>query len=453
MKHKLFIAAFLLLCLVPSLGLMAFGPAKAAANERQAALPALRQADGRWNLQYLTQLGDWFGDRFALRQELVTAHSALTAAVMHTSAAPEVLLGRDGWLFYADTLDDYTGAARMTERELWSAARSLGLMAEYCRGLGAEIVFTVAPNKNALYGDRMPARYPAAADPGDGERLLALLREEGVVCADLFSAFRAQPEPLYRKQDSHWTQQGAALAADTLLAALGREGDWFRRDYTEAYDAVGDLYEMLYPAGTARDRDLVYAGDFTFTYPRPVRSPEELLIRTACPGRDGSLLMFRDSFGNALYPLLAEEFGSACFSRLTPYDLSMVTREGADTVVVELVQRNLRWLLDRPARFPAPQRGLPQETDQLPVSGTAAVTTVPSDAFPAYLEASGSVSCPGLDTASPVYLLCGERLYEATPTGERGFLACLPEGEAGQIRAVLVYCGGSLTRLEIKPEE
>ena len=58
--------------------------------------------------------------------------------------------------------------------------------------------------------------------------------------------------------------------------------------------------------------------------------------------------MCRDSFGNALHADLAEDFGEALFSRAMPYDLSLMDDVQPDTLIVELVERNLCWLCTRP---------------------------------------------------------------------------------------------------------
>lgn len=107
----------------------------------------------------LSDAADYFAGRFGLRQELITADAAVRAAVFHESAADDVLLGTDGWLYNADTLGDFTGSSAMTERQLWCAARNLALMQEYAASRGAQLLFVCAPNKNTVYPEFMPARY------------------------------------------------------------------------------------------------------------------------------------------------------------------------------------------------------------------------------------------------------------------------------------------------------
>lgn len=68
----------------------------------------------------------------------------------------------------------------------------------------------------------------------------------------------------------------------------------------------------------------------------------------------GALLCYRDSFGRNLYPYLAESFASAEFSRRNEY--TAATLPGGGTLVIELVERNLRYLVEYDSLAPAPER-------------------------------------------------------------------------------------------------
>ena len=159
MKKKLpailFVAVFFVICVVPTIGFFLFGPAEAGANERLAAKPSLTQRDGSLNTEFLAELSDYFAGRFFLRQEMITANNGVTA-LLASSAEEDVILGKNGWLYYADTLDDYTGAAPMSDWELYAAAKNLSLMQRCCEAGYVDFLFTLAPNKNSLYSENMP---------------------------------------------------------------------------------------------------------------------------------------------------------------------------------------------------------------------------------------------------------------------------------------------------------
>lgn len=221
----IFTVLFLAVCLVPGLGLLLTGGADAAANEILPAAPVIA-ADGDFNPDFLAETAAYVNGRFSFRLEGITAWAKLNAALFRTSTAENVLLGRDGWLFYAPTIHDYTGDTPMTARELYCAARTLYLLQEYAENRGGDFLFTAAPNKNTLYPEYMPARTRLGS-VSDMDALYALLDEMGVSYLDLRDIFSQEAEPLYFKTDSHWNAKGAALAADALLAALSRESNYF----------------------------------------------------------------------------------------------------------------------------------------------------------------------------------------------------------------------------------
>ncbi|HJC13918.1 alginate O-acetyltransferase AlgX-related protein [Agathobaculum sp.] len=358
MKYKIFTAAFLLLCILPSAGMLFLPPTEAAANERLTPVPQLKSEDGSWNQNVLDDATNYIADHFALRQEMVTANAMLQTGLLATSPAEDVIYGTDGWLYYAETLDDYQNRATLTDEEVQQIAQTIADMQAYCEARGAQFVFTIAPNKNSLYPEHMPARYLQSDSPGNYEKLKPLLEEYGVHYADLFTFLSEQDEILYLKTDSHWTNRGAALAHDFLMETLGLPHTAFaQEEYTTAETHRGDLYEMLYPKGTAREAQQTY--ETTFSYVSEPRTAEDILIQTTSPAApNGRLLLCRDSFGNALHPFLAEDFREATITRQMPYPLEQV--QAGDTVIVEIVERNLANLLKYP-----PNLGNQTQTDSV----------------------------------------------------------------------------------------
>lgn len=440
-KHRIasiFIALFLLVCLVPSIGLLLTGGSGAAANQVLASRPALLDKEGKLNLRFAPALADYINDRFALRQQAVTLWAGLNAKLLHSSVADDVLLGRDGWLYYVPALPDYTRTRGMSERELWCAARTLALLQEAVETSGGQFLFTVAPNKSSLYDAHLPA-LTRQDGSSDAERLAAQLEAQGVRYLDLFSAFRAQSEELYYPRDSHWNCRGAALAADAILASLGRERVYFTAAF-EPGSHRGDLYEMLFPLGTDEDPDFVYVPGFTFT--ASSENPDALRLNTQQAKGEGALLMYRDSFGRALYPYLAESYAEAQFSRSNDYSPDALPEGG--TLIVELVERNLRYILENPPSMRSPERSL--ALSAAAENGRCVTLTQSADAADTLLLC-GDYGGLRPDADSPVYLQAGERVFEAVP-GAEGFCARLSVSDCSGALRLYFYCSGQLVAIE-----
>lgn len=430
--HILFIGAILLACAVPAVGVFILGPSSAAGNEILSPAPRLTTPDGSFNLEFLSDAADWFSDHFAFRQELVTAEAVMKSSLFATSAQTDVALGRDGWLYYAETLDDYTGADAFTPRQAWCAARSLALAQDYVEARGGVFTFTIAPNKISLY----PQFAPAGLDRAEitaADLLVEQLTIQGVHYTDLFGPFSQEDEVLYHQLDSHWTNKGAALGHDLLMQGLGLSGSAWEKPGEYRLTHRGDLYEMLYPASDKLDRQFEFEKPLAFEYATPIRSVDDLRIQTVSGSANPPLLMFRDSFGNALHALMAESFSEAVFSRVMPYNMPMMEQVGAKYVVVELVERNLPLLAQGSFLMPAPEVDFRSYAE--PCGAAVALERTPAGNLPGYVQITGQadISC---DPDSPVYVRAGGAVYEAFPTAsggeEVGFSVYLPEDETAE---------------------
>lgn len=330
-EKRIFACLFLVLLLIPCLGMLVLGPSGAAAKEILAPAPRLLTAEGRFNAAVLNETADYLADHFALRRQMLTAWSALQS-LLNSSPEEQVIRGRDGWLYFSETLEDYAGA-RLSDGELEQIARRLSELSREAEARGGRFLFTVAPNKNSLYPEYMPERFPRGHENSDLVRLLPLLEQYGVAYVDLFS-----PDIPYYRTDTHWTAEGAALAADRILSALGRGSDFSARNFRAEGLHKGDLYEMLYPALAGNEPEIVPDFAFSFVHENEPRGGEALKIRTHCKAGQGRLFCWRDSFGIALYPYLAESFETALFTRSSDFSLP---EEDSDLYLLEIVERNL----------------------------------------------------------------------------------------------------------------
>ena len=350
------------MCVIP---LACMGIRRSTGTAENRALAPLPQPyrDGRLNADYLQELGDYFTDHFAFRQELVTMDARVRAEIFQVSSEDSVIVGTDGWLYYTATLDDFQHKNGVSDRMLFNMAHNLALMQQYTESLGKTFLFTVAPNKNSLYGEHMPARfrYRIGAE-SDMKRLRPYLEQENVNYIDLYALFKEREEVLYYMRDSHWNQKGAALVSNALLDACGRGQEAYETSEGKAVIGhYGDLDRMLFPADGHPEVDHSYLTDETWTYMQG-ETVEDDLIRTGSGSGSGNLLMYRDSFGNSLLPYLAERFSAAAFSRQVPYPMTDLITYDPDVVVVEKVERHLPTLgtvpplMSGPACFPEEER-------------------------------------------------------------------------------------------------
>lgn len=431
-KGRLFCVLLLALCLVPFVGMLLFGPSDAVSNERLAPKPRLVRA-GQVNADVLSETADYIAGRFFLRPALVTANSAIQAAVFEESASDDVILGKDGWLFYADTLADYQGTNPMTGREIFCAARNLALLQEASQKDGAAFLFACAPNKNTIYPAFMPRQYRKTDAVSDLDRLEAELKRQGVSFCDLRETLTARQTLTYYRTDSHWNGYGSHLACAEILRALGKDARTLDETLSSEPHA-GDLFQMLYPASGKPEQAPGLQRARAFSYLGKVRGADDQYFETQSSA-DGTLFVFRDSFGNALHEDLAEQFASAAFSRAMPYDFSQVPA-GTEVLIIELAQRNLRWLCQRPPLLPAPERDAPSWEQEAGAPIAVQKTESSFDGLFCY-----RAEFPDVPEENAQVLFCVDGVWYEACLKEQGFELLAPEGK--DIRLVTNFEGVS----------
>ncbi len=405
---------FFAICLCPSLGMLVTKQETSSENRQLSEFPSPKTEEGKINVEWLSQAGDYFQEHFAFRNKLVTGNALLHGRLLETSTADGVIQGKNGWLYYKDSLDDYLGQDLLSDRSLFNIAHMLSMTQQALEEKGVNFLFTIAPNKNSLYGDNMPY-YDKLKVSGqtNRENLEDWLKTEKVAYADLYQALMEENEVLYHARDSHWNNKGAALAADVLMDALGKDHDSYEGEsYTVRRDYTGDLDTMLYPLASTADDEIYYDKETTYATVEEIQSNFDPRITTVNPVKEGSLVMYRDSFGNALLPYMADAYANAYFSRGIPYQLMDVETHSADTVIIERAERFLPEMSQFPPVLTAKEISL-TENEELQGSDGAVDVKIKPQGMTAQL--SGRIKEGLLDTDSRIYLKVNGSVYEAFP--------------------------------------
>ena len=405
---------FFAICLCPSLGMLVTKQETSSENRQLSEFPSPKTEEGKINVEWLSQAGDYFQEHFAFRNELVTGNALLHGRFLETSTADGVIQGKNGWLYYKDSLDDYLGQDLLSDRSLFNIADMLSMTQQALEEKGVNFLFTIAPNKNSLYGDNMPYYDKLkVSDQTNRENLEGWLKTEKVAYADLYQALMEEDEVLYHARDSHWNNKGAALAADVLMDALGKDHDSYEGEsYTVRRDYTGDLDTMLYPLASTADDEIYYDKETTYATVEEIQSNFDPRITTVNPVKEGSLVMYRDSFGNALLPYMADAYANAYFSRGIPYQLMDVETHSADTVIIERAERFLPEMSQFPPVLTAKEISL-TENEELQGSDGAVDVKIKPQGMTAQL--SGRIKEGLLDTDSRIYLKVNGSVYEAFP--------------------------------------
>ena len=426
-----YIALCMILCSLPLFGMIVRPTTTTTENRRLSEFPSLFTEKGI-NLNFFSSFEKYFSEHFAFRNELVAADGKIQGKVFRVSAVDSVVYGSGDWLYYASTTGDYLGTNAMNERELASLQRNLGIVNRWLNGRGITFVYTVPPNKNTLYGTHMPY-YDAKKISADHTlyHLKEICNAEGIRYADLYETIKGAGEVLYLKRDSHWNNKGALLAYQTILDTAGHPFDSYANTPANRKKAEdGDLNRMLYSFYGDKEVNYYYEIPADFTYSTDTATVEDGWIETAGPSGTKTLLMFRDSFGNTLIPLIANAFEHGYFTKESPYRLEKtVNEQNPDIVIIERVERSLREFITEPPILSAPVLSDTVSASEEITEDNASLTREENLYDPEFLQLSGTVQSSLLESGTDILLRVNGTVVDAYETGTNGFIAYFNKAE------------------------
>jgi len=189
-------------------------------NREPAPAPTLMD---RW--KYVSQLGAFLNDRFALRDSSLKIDSFIDRNIFNEqpafggSATPQVLEGKDGYLFLKDAFD----AACNGHGTPQSITDNVKRFADIIQRSGRQIVISIAPDKSSVLVDKLPEKnVQSECHRTHQDQLWKSLSDAGIPgYVDLRSALIKEVErnrrPLYFRQDSHWNQEGSLVAVREVV--------------------------------------------------------------------------------------------------------------------------------------------------------------------------------------------------------------------------------------------
>lgn len=361
--YRLYSAALVGICLVPSVLMPFIKPTDSKEKRKLADKPQIKNEDGSLNFGFFDDFDSYFSEHFAFRQQLVTADGRLKATLLGTSPNSNVIVGKDGWLYYKNSADDFLNINTISKRAINNIRHNLDLVERYCQQNNIEFIVTVIPNKNTIYPEYMPFNYV----PADAQNNLGMLTEK-LSDTDYFLDMRsvlssAQSNiPLYHKTDTHWNNLGAYVGHSGIMSKLGREVCPVGSSWTTKNDRLGDVAAMIYPSENAKDTQVYNDYEFRYQYQGRFKALDDVEISTVCENGQGSLTMYRDSFGEAILPYMAECFADAQFIRNVPYTIDGLSDR---VLIIEIVERNLVNLQKYAPLMSAPQAELPENAETI----------------------------------------------------------------------------------------
>jgi SAM-dependent methyltransferase len=287
---------------------------------------------------------------------------------------PRVLDGADAWAFLCDdangNLDQLLGRLRFTASDLHDYREILQTRHRELARLGIPYFFTIAPSKEAIHPERLPATTPPVGAPDTARQLLDALRGTPVQAVDLHAPLRELAvggRTLYYRRDAHWTYAGALVAARTLLDAIraagvgvqapaDRELTWVEEHFTgdladkPTVALVDGKLEPVKPSALAgveetdRHPDLDALGLSNLPVPDHLSvsaTRASVIVANSLKPRAPRMIVYRDSSARWLVPFLASACSWSAWLWQATMDFALIEREQPDLVVQVVTERFL----------------------------------------------------------------------------------------------------------------
>lgn len=332
---------------------------------------------------FARQFDQYYKESFGGRNALVYAYSKWKYDLMKQSPLPErVVVGKNGWFFlgdyYNDVIKQHRGLLPLpadTARVI--ADRLAQRQAELARQ-GIKLYILITPDSHSIYPEHLPNHLTPASifrpvsqsvanqsDPGSGAKkspldvlTQAISRHKQLAYVDLRDTlWRAKKtHQVYQQTDTHWNSYGALIGAATLLNRIRQDFPQLRPVQSADYRIEpmqgrgGDLVMLFMLQYEIRD-DVFYDIQLADRL-RPVRGDTTLNPETGLPAfrfvgvdqRQPRLFFLGDSFSLNMISHVAPYFSASYFERGNVLNPEVIRAEKPDVIVVEIVERNIRWL-------------------------------------------------------------------------------------------------------------
>ncbi len=306
----------------------------------------------------------WHDDHFGLRSQLVRGHNLVVSRVLASPPNDEVVIGRDGWLYYAgqSNIEQYRALTLMPPELVRGWELYLAMVREWVEDHGARFLLVIGPSKPSIHPEHLPGTIRRVGTRTRLAQFTDELAREGrqwvLDLSDVLLAARAE-RPTYQKTDTHWNSWGSLVATRALVEELRASGAFpaveplSLDDYTSAerVQEGGDIAELMGLTRFFPEVDLVfeYVGPRRTTWtdePLPpsmfaYHEPRASVLLDPPHPPPPRALCFHDSFGPYLASFLPRFFARVAFYWQYQPSAEALAQEEPDLVLQEIGERVL----------------------------------------------------------------------------------------------------------------
>ncbi len=356
--NSFFIGIFFLILLLPSFTKILGEESKPTFEKRKLA----EEPKGQFDRDFPQNFESWYSDHFGLRFEMISLFNKFKISAFKVSPMPEKLrFGTDGFIFYNDREDhiyeSYTKRNLLDSASLAKKIKRLKSRTQKARKNGQRFVCGFWPNKHSIYPDKLPIAMQMQIKNGKSlaDQIASQLKGEGLQFIDVRPSIKtaSKKQQTYCKLDTHWNPLGAFVGYSSLIRQIfGQDSLDFltENDYTISrhLSRSGDLVRMMGVDSINGYADSVpefklKTGE-TYRWADAEDLPKNVSMSVNPDAKNKlTILIFGDSYLDALIPFFANDFEKVLFSR-TPYKYEYIEKFNPDIIIHCPVERYINLL-------------------------------------------------------------------------------------------------------------
>lgn len=350
-SKMIIIGIFLSLICLPHLLWQVIGDSLDSDNYENAAPVAQPVFDIGFIDSYPSSLEQYYNSQLPFRNQLIKLYGGLQYNLFHSSMDPQVIPGREGWLFYnskvpGETMGSYTGRDLFSEEELSLIASNLESARKQLEEQNCQFVLFIAPDKERVYPEYMPGYIRGPAEIHRTAQLMDYLSQHTKVRVvyPLDELLEAKKDyQVYYRLDSHWNHFGGYVGSNALLSNIGCPLMDISDTQREVIGpTICDLANLLNLGGELNtDPDTLITGFGQGELTEISRDAAGLYVYENPGAPLGTLFMVRDSFADSMDRFLAGTFRYSYLPHSVCYTSEQLAEVNPDIFVLELVERRL----------------------------------------------------------------------------------------------------------------
>ena len=334
-------------------------------NRVLASAPGIPDSRKAW-AELPKRLDDFAIDRFPLRPFMIGGLNFLRYKLGY-SGSDQVIVGRDGWLFFDDTshLSRVAGVERLDAPRVRDWVQGLRQRVDYLGRRNTPFYILLGPAKEDMFPEFLPGWLPSERIPTEFDDLVTASHTNGLtqVVDPRAEILAAKPARIYDAFDTHWTALGAYIGYRALMSRIAQDDPAMAPRPFEALGAktvtgAKAKPDMALMIGIA---DFVkHEGRTTFRGPWEIHDPKRttflgprtdinaprVLHTDAASGK--TALLLRDSFALEVLPLLKAHFSTLVVAHVEDgwFRPDLVERYKPDAVLLVIIENSARYAMD-----------------------------------------------------------------------------------------------------------